>query len=427
MEVDGQTLDRDGIKIRIVETGDLVMTRADGSFQFPRLDPGWYTLDFAQSATGATPRRLASVESDESDKSKEHGEREDGKDEEQPKREEDKDAPERERPEDGEHEGERPEKEKGHDCDDDEEQDEDHDGRPRVELDRDGPVSHLRISLDGDRVVSWSKSNKNHRFARSNMETCEGGRPTDVTGQIRVREWFGGERSRLSFKICNLRDGATVGVYMRDPSNDRNEWKLVEDGKGNGACCLNLKIDTKKRDLPFEATNVDDLAGFAVKVETRDGLCLLEGEVPALPDRVEKDGKPEIEEPEFKGPIFGKDRLVAQVDGVFGNVAIGHWGRRDLSRFTMFAGGLRKGATVLFQIRESERDDWQTLATRVAEERDGKEIGYVAKVDTGWYGVLPLHARSVRALIGLGVRVVLAGGEREVVLLTGEVPTLARE
>ena len=49
MEVDGQTIDRNGIEIRIVETGDFVMTQRDGSFQFPSLAPGWYTLDFEQS------------------------------------------------------------------------------------------------------------------------------------------------------------------------------------------------------------------------------------------------------------------------------------------------------------------------------------------------------------------------------------------
>ena len=93
----------------------------------------------------------------------------------------------------------------------------------------------------------------------------------------------------------------------------------------------------------------------------------------------------------------------------------------------MHAGGLRKDAKVLFQILENERDGWQTFATRIAEERDGEEIGYGAKVDTGWYGVLPLHADSVRELVGLRVRVVVGSGEDRVVVLTGAVPELARD
>ena len=45
-ELDGQTLNRDGVDITVVETGDHIMTRADGSFSFPNLEPGWYTLQF---------------------------------------------------------------------------------------------------------------------------------------------------------------------------------------------------------------------------------------------------------------------------------------------------------------------------------------------------------------------------------------------
>jgi hypothetical protein len=46
LEVDGQTIDRNGIDVLIVESGDYVQTGQNGSFEFPDLAPGWYTLDF---------------------------------------------------------------------------------------------------------------------------------------------------------------------------------------------------------------------------------------------------------------------------------------------------------------------------------------------------------------------------------------------
>ncbi len=60
-ELDGQTLNRDGVDITVVETGDHIMTRADGSFSFPNLEPGWYTLQFDRRVLAAPGLQLPDI------------------------------------------------------------------------------------------------------------------------------------------------------------------------------------------------------------------------------------------------------------------------------------------------------------------------------------------------------------------------------
>ena len=45
-EVGGQSLDLAGVEVTLVETGELALTDAQGGFDFERLAPGTYTLEF---------------------------------------------------------------------------------------------------------------------------------------------------------------------------------------------------------------------------------------------------------------------------------------------------------------------------------------------------------------------------------------------
>lgn len=399
LEVDGQTVTRDGIEILIPETGDRIVTDGNGGFAFPDLSPGWYTLDFN------APRALAALETDgEGEGSEESdGEESDG------------------------------EESDGEESDGEEEQkDEDHLGRPRFEIDREGPHVIIKVVLDNGTVISWSKSHANHRFMRVNLERADGSPDENVEGKIQMRSWYGGERQQLAFKARHLSGGDVVAVFLRDGSIDINEFKKIGIAEANRDGVAVLKFDTKYNYLPLEAESLSDLAGYQVEVRMAEGGdALLKGEIPALPERAEKheeeeepreeeEREEEEERPEFAPPVHGSDRLMAKVDFVWGNVQLWNWADKDLERFRMVAGGLNEGDVVHFQIRKPGTEIWETFATRTAQYRDEEGERYVAKVDTEWFGVLPLHADEAIDLIGLGVRVV----RDEQVILIGEVPEL---
>jgi hypothetical protein len=424
-ELDGQTLNRDGVDITVVETGDHIMTRADGSFAFPNLEPGWYTLQF--------DRRVLAAEAQEEGQEEEQ-ESEETNSEEENKEEETASEEEKNEEESGEETKEEESDEKGEEGDDGQESEEDEDelGRPRCKIDGEGPVVIVKVVLDNGELVRWSKSHPNRRFVRVRLEGCNESNATglsagnDYRGQIRVAWREGGEHQMMQFRACGLDAGDGAVLYLRDSTEEGSEWQLVDDGRANSDGCVSWKYYNREGGLPLEARNVDELAGYDVEIRDVEGNCLLKGEVPALPERIEKDGEPEIELPEAKPPIHGKDHLIAKIDGVFGAVAIGHWGAKDLDRFEMFAGGLEEGEQVKFQIRDPETEEWVTFATPTALERDHEELGYAAFVDTEWHGVLPLHADSTEDLEGLGVRVVRTTAEGDQVILIGEIPDLVR-
>ena len=430
LEVDGQTIDRDGIEMEIVETGDRIRSGADGTLRFPDLDTGRYTLDFNPGA----PRTLALEGEEEQDGEKREEEQEnDGEERKEEEEREEEESKEEEEREEEEREDEKEE--------DDDERDEDEFGRPRVEIDREGPVVVIKVVLENGEVVRWSKSHPNHRFVRARMERAEG---SDARGQIRLREWYRGERESLRFIACGLDGGDVVDVYLRDTTVEGAEYKKIGSREANGEGCASLAFDTKGGWLPLEAESLSDLAGFEVQVRmAADGTVILSGEIPALPERVERHEKEEEKEreeeekkeeeegereekPEVAPAAHGKDRLIAQLDFVFGSVEIWDWDAKELQRFRMFAGGLDEGEKVRFEIRDPESEEWTTFATRIALVR-GEEDGYVAKVDTEWFGVLPLDSEDVEQLIGLGVRVVRETEEGDVVLLIGEIPNLVRD
>lgn len=429
LEVDGQTLDRDGIDVQIVETGDMVRSDATGAFQFPDLDSGRYTLDFNPDAARTLALEGEESEEEESEPKEQEGEEEkeseeekDGDGEEEKEREEEKDGDREEEKEREEEEG---------------ESDEDEFGRPRIDVDREGPVVVIKVVLENGEVVRWSKSHPNHRFVRARMQRGEGA--GDARGQIRLREWFRGERESLRFIVCGLDGGDAVEVFLRNSTEENAEFKSIRDAEADAKGCASVAFDTKGGWLPLEAESLSDLAGYDVEIRmAADGAVILTGEIPALPKRVErheKDGDDDKEEkeeerdekPEIAPAIYGKDRLIAQVDFLYGSVEIWDWNAMERQRFRMVAGGLDEGETVKFQIRHPETEAWSTFAVRKAQMRAEEGENFLAKVDTEWMGDLPLDVEDVEQLIGLGVRVVRETDDGDVVLLIGEIPNLSRD
>ena len=472
IEVDGQTLQRDGVQIRVVETGDRIVTAPDGSFRFPELKAGWYTLDFSQGPTVAAleegPAREEEPREEEpreeepreeepreeepreeepreeepreeepreeeprEEEPREEEPREEEPREEEPREEEPREEePREEEPREEEPREEEPREEEPREeepREDEDERDEDDFERPRCRIDGEGPVVVVKVVLENGEVIRWSKSRPGLQYVRARLERPAEPVDEDVTGQVRVREAKEGRHQSLGFKIRDVAPEQGLLIYLRDPSEESNEFLILDDLRANAEGCAELATDIRERRLPFEAEDVHDLAGYEIEVRNLEGDVLLVGEVPALPERVERDGEPEDDRPEMEPPVHGRDQLEALVDGVFGSVKLLHWGAKDLHRFQMDAGGLRAEEEVKFQIREPETGNWITFATPTARERDREELGYAAIIDTEWHGVLPLDALSAEHLVGLAVRVVRETEEGDVVLLIGEIPELVRE
>ncbi|MHC4452661.1 MAG: peptidase associated/transthyretin-like domain-containing protein, partial [Planctomycetota bacterium] len=112
VEVDGQTADRDGVLITIVETGDRAVTDEDGRFQLAGLPAGRVTLAFS----GRAPVALAQQSGDDSED----------------------------------------ESELENEFEDDNDSDEDDEGRPVIVL-VNGETVEIRCSLEDGKVVEFSR------------------------------------------------------------------------------------------------------------------------------------------------------------------------------------------------------------------------------------------------------------------------------
>jgi hypothetical protein len=362
LEVDGQTVLRDGVEVLVVETGRSIATSPDGLFDFAGVRTGTYTLDF-------DPARLVALEASGT--------------------------------------GAEPE------------DDEDAFGRPRVEVDKHTRFVSIRTVVTNGHVSEWTKSHPNHRFARVRMELAEGASPdAPERGQIRVREWFDGVRERVVFLTCGLEMGSAVEVFVRAPfegAQFASVGQAVADEEG----CARLSFDTRTDDLPLSAEGIEALAGYDVLVRGADAQPLLTGEIPALPARLDRGRKPD--RPGFGPPTRGKSHLEPAVDDVSGRVAIWDWSSKVRQRFQVNAEGVTPGDSIRFEIRDPDSGDWKSIGTRSVP-ADGNSVA----IDTHWYGKLPLMADTVAELVGLELRVLRESLDGDTVLLEGRVPEMVQ-
>ena len=182
-EVDGQTVNRAGVTVRVLETGATATTGVDGAFTFNGLEPGSYTLDF-DSTVNANLRAIAHQEGDgEGQGGETDGEKEtDG---------------EREEPRDG----------------DRDEEGEDHEGRPRIDVTRECGRIVIRVALDNGRVKEFVVERHDVRHAKARLHMTETS-SVDVEGAVRIRSGEAGE----AIKICvgGLDAGTVIEVFLDD-------------------------------------------------------------------------------------------------------------------------------------------------------------------------------------------------------------------
>jgi len=382
-EVDGQTVDRAGVSVTVLETGDRVTTGPDGRFAFPDLPAGSITLAFGSS--------LAVLAQQGGD---------DGAEDEQENEDETEDESEDETEDESEDESE------------DEFEDEDEDGNPRVAC-QGGDTVEVRAAMSGGELSEFSATCSDRLRSEARLARAEDSPDADVEGKVRVESRA--DREKFTVEIDHLAPGTVVEIFLDDPSDASGPVSIgtvaaLSDGEAK------LERNTADREaLPLGAGSVDELRGFQVAVTlAATGATLLTGEVPALPDGVAAFA----DAPAPGGRGRGRAELTAHFTGLEGHIEIRRRPEDNEQRFKMESEHLAPGERVTFLIEDPDAPGSFVVLASVAADGDGE-----AEVSTQDGLPMPLGVTDVSSLVGLEVRV-MSGEE---LLLSGTVPQLVAD
>jgi hypothetical protein len=377
IELDGQTVDRSGVRVEVVETGQSLVTGADGRFSFTGVPAGDFTLQFSDGAR----LRLAAEGADDPagvDDSSGSGSSSDDLTD---------------------------------DMEDELEDADDDSGSPRLFDVGDDDDVEVRVVLENGEVVEFKRRSDSRMESRSRLTRASGSPDGDVEGKVKLRSET--DRQKFQVEAEHLDPGTEVAFYLDDPSTDGEGFLSIGTMTADVDGEAELEFDTNDGDaLPLGASSVAELEGFLVEVRlASDGALLLTGTVPSLPTSVTPAGGTPLPGEEARG----KARLAA-VGGIWeGHIEI----RTDddgEQEFEMEAERLDPGSEVTFQIEDPDNaGTFVDLATRTA----GSDGEAEYEIEDG--DALPLGVDSVSDLIGLDVRVVDGDGT---VILTGTVPGL---
>ncbi|MHC4549728.1 MAG: carboxypeptidase-like regulatory domain-containing protein [Planctomycetota bacterium] len=184
VELNGQTLDRSGVSVTLLESGARYLTDVNGEFGFTALEPGVYTLDFDTTLTSAA---LLGEEGEA-----EHGDR----------------------PHDDEV--------------------EDEEGRPQVEVPADGGDIEVVVTIEDGEVTDFSVGHHQERHAVAWLEPVADG--LAVEGKIRVSAR--GDAQALAICVWGLEPGDVLTIWIGDD--------LIGDPRANegGEACLERLVDS---------------------------------------------------------------------------------------------------------------------------------------------------------------------------------------
>jgi len=101
----------------------------------------------------------------------------------------------------------------------------------------------------------------------------------DVEGKVTISRWPAMNRQRFKFSAEGLAEGDELSFRVEDPDN---AGTFVEVGTATADADGEAKVDTKKGlPMPFDVADVEELVGLGVQV-VRGTDVILEGTVPAL-------------------------------------------------------------------------------------------------------------------------------------------------
>lgn len=373
-QLNGQTQNRAGVEVTVVETGETAVTGVDGSFQFGSIPAGVVTLRFGGNLQAAALRGSGEAGDDNGGGGAEPGD-DNGAD--------------------------------------------DVVGETEAELRdvRSGENVEVRAALDGGKLTEFSRSDGSRVRAESRLRRAAGSPDADVEGKVKIETRA--DREKFAVEADHLDAGVQVEFFLDDPATAEGFLSIglvTADALGKAE----LELSTNDGDLlPMGALAAGDLSGFAVEARLASGGgTLLVGEVPELPAA---DGAPPGDGDLNGGSdenSRGRALLTALQPGLEGHVEIRSRPEHG-DEFRMEAEGLATGTQIAFEIADPALPGaFLRLATGIA--------NAFGEAEYETEGILPLGFASAADLVGLEVRVILDDGSATV-LLTGEVPPLVED
>ncbi len=397
-ELDGQTLDRSGVLVTVMENGSSQLTGPDGRFSFDSLPAGTLTLQFGSSLVVAAQESEGEAEEGDGEEGEEHdGEEHDGEEHDG----EEHDGEEHEADGEGEHEH----------ADEDGEGEE---GEWHV-----AGVAHreeveVRVALRDGKVIEFRLLARDRLRAESRLHRAEASPDEDVAGKVRVESRREGDRFAIA--VEQVAPSAGLEFFLDDPETEAGPVSIGTATSGAGGGAEFVRESGGAPGLPLGVRTVRELAGFRVHVRLlATGQLLLVGEVPGLPDTGADSGMPPREGQDARG----RSLLRSEQPELEGYVEIRSRPEQHRQLFLLQAEGFVPGTQVSIQIEDPAGSGlFVTLVTRLANGDGGVALEMSSP--------LPLGVERVADLVGRKIRLIDAGGSGEV-LLAGSVPPLVAE
>jgi len=316
-EVDGQTVDRAGIDVSVLETGAVATTDAEGRFAFAAVPADGVTLEF-----GSTLFSLA----------QQAGELDRDRDQDQA----------------GDQEGEL-ERARHRHADD---EGEDEDGHPHLHGLVAGDGVQVRCAIDDQgEVREFFMAGADRLRAMTCLTRASDSPDADVKGKVKIETRA--DRERFEIEVEHLAPGTAINVYLAAPpaAGDDPVFSFLGEATANAGGEAEIERDTRDGDqLPLGAETVAELEGVLIEVRlsATDEPLLLTGEVPALPDEWPAPGDGVQAGVRARARV----RLEANEAGLEGHVELRRR-EQDRNRFEIEAEHLAAGQTVGFYMESA--------------------------------------------------------------------------
>ncbi len=397
-EVDGQTVDRAGVAVRVLETGQTAVTGADGRFFFTRVPADAFTLDFGGTLASLAQSGPGGGGGTDDPPGDDNGGGGNGADD--PPGDDNGGGSGGQGADDppGDDNG-------GHGNDD---LAEDDDGNPQVGGVPGGDTVEVLVAVSGGQVTEMSLSCGDRVRAETRLLRDASSPDADAQGKVRIESRA--DRQKFTVEAEHL-DPGTVVDFSLDGTPIGSATADATTGEAK------LELNTKDgAQLPLGAMSAGDLSGLHVEVRLAGtGEVLLSGEVPTLPDGTVAPGNP------GSGTDRGRGRspLTPLASGLEGHVEIRQRLDSGEQRFKIEAENLAPGTEVAFWIEDSS-GTFVKLRSVVA------DAGGEAEISTEDDLPMPLGVSDVADLVGSDVRVTLDDGS-DTALLEGTVPALVAD